>query len=276
MRNNNKLVRVIYTILNLSFWLFTLIITMIIVFDLFVEKGDYENIRTSPHHSEGYKISSQIQFHIPDTVIKFKSINGNKSGNISYSENRSFKKSYEEISNDSLLQKTYLINEVKLNNEFEDITHGFYKINSEHLSAEINIPINPKDNVFKIILILNAYLPILLLLYITFQLKIIFLNLKNNFKFNNELYKRIKLIGYSLIIFQTLLILISIFIRYKITSIDFIHYIQNTENSIFKFMTLNVDINFDFIPFLIGSCLLILSNLLKYGNNIQEENELTI
>lgn len=274
MKNRNKLVTTLYIISKLSFWFVILFSTIILSFDIFTNDGQIENFYTSAHVSKGYPISAKIQFNIPDTLIEFKG--NNMSGSYSLNTNNKLGKRFKKIQKDSTITKTYKINTTSINNDFEDITNDFYKLNTQNLSSEIEININPKDKLFKLILVLKNYLSLIILIFITYHLQNIFNQLKINFHFDSQINRRIKLIGYSIIIFQIIIILISIYIKFNISRIEFEHFIYNIENSMFRFMTLYVEMNFNLIPIFFGFSLLVLSKLLEYGSGLQEENELTI
>lgn len=271
MKNKNKLVNTLSIVSKLSFWFIIVFTSIVLLFDVFSNDGQIGNFYSSSHTSKGYPITAKIQFHIPDTLFEFKG-----RGSFSSTTDNKFRKSFEKIQKDSTITKTIKINKTSINNDFEEITNKFHKLNTQNLSSEIEININPKDKLFKVILILKSYFSLIILIIIIYQLKQIFNQLKTNFNFDKQINRRIKLIGYSLILSQIIIILISIYIKINISRIEFEHYIENIENSIFRFMTLYLEIDLNLIPIFIGCSLLLLSKLLQYGVNIQEENELTI
>lgn len=273
MKNQSKLIQTLYLITTLIFWFVILFTSSALYFDIFVKDGDIGNVSAGTHHSKGYPIKAKIQFHIPDTLIIFKGTD--LSGVISKYDEK-YDKEFKRIEKDSTLTKTYQIKKVSIHNDDREISADFGKYTDRQLSAEINTLVNPKDKLFKLILIFNTYLQLFFIAFIAFQFKKIFKQLKANFNFDQTLYKRIKIIGFSLIIYQLVQLLFSVFIQFKISRIEFEHFIPTVEHSSFKFMTLSTIPEFNFIPLFLGLSMLVLAKLLKYGSDLQQENELTI
>ncbi|MGV1011095.1 MAG: DUF2975 domain-containing protein [Flavobacterium sp.] len=274
MKIKYKLASRLYGISIISFVFVSLFSLNFLIFDLFTKNGKIGNLGTTAHHSKGYPIEARIQFRIPDTTIIYKGYN--ISGSTSNSDVKEWNNNFKKIKLDKKLKKVYQINKTTIYNDFEDTQKKFNKISTQDLDSEIEIVLNPKDYFFKAILTIKSYLSIILLLFVLYQLKEIFKRLKDNFIFNKLLNKRIKIIGYSLIAYQVARMIISIIIKQFITRIEFEHYIPSFENSNFSFMTLYTEVEYNLEILFLGLCLIVLSKLITYGYNIQQENELTI
>ena len=271
MKKKSKLAHLLFTISNVIFWVLLVFTATILLFDTFIKEGKIENFKTTAHHSIGYPVNAKMQFHHPDTLILY--YGENIDGNISnYANNETFQK----IKNDTALTKTFQINNAFIYDYNDDIASAFYKINKENLIGEINVSILPKDNFFKLILLLKTYLLLFISLFVAYQLRRIFANLKANFSFNFQISNGINCIGYSLIIFQFITTLISIFVKFKVSRINFTHYMPSIKDSMFNYLTLFIEIDFSFISVLLGLSLLLLSKLLVHGTEIQLENDLTL
>jgi hypothetical protein len=274
MKIKYKLASRLYGISIISFVFVSLFSLNFLIFDLFTKNGKIGNLGTTAHHSKGYPIAARIQFRIPDTTIIYKGYN--ISGSTSNSDVKGWNNNFKKIKLDKKLKKVYQINKTTIYNDFEDTQKKFNKIRIQDLDSEIEIVLNPKDYFFKAILTIKSYLSIILLLFVLYQLKEIFKRLKDNFIFNKLLNKRIKIIGYSLIAYQVARMIISIIIKQFITRIEFEHYIPSFVNSNFSFMTLYTEVEYNLEILFLGLCLIVLSKLITYGYNIQQENELTI
>lgn len=273
MHKKYKLANRLGIITSIAFWIMLLFSMNILFFDLFTNDGEIGSYRSISHHSKGYPIKAKIQFKIPDTTIIYKG--KDKSGWITNSENNKMDKEFKNIKADKTLIKTYQINQISAYNDFNK-TDLINNVSIEGSSQEIDILVNPKDTFFKLILVFKTYSTLLTALFVLFQLKKIFKTLNKNFTFSIKLNNYIKKIGYALLSYQIIKIILSVLILQFITRIEFNHLIPSIENSNFNFMSLYSEIDFNLITIFVGLCLIILSKLLEYGYEIQEESDLII
>ncbi|MFD1601442.1 DUF2975 domain-containing protein [Flavobacterium artemisiae] len=275
MKNNNKLVTVLYIISRLSFRACELILLFALIFEC-IPDGTIGGYSSTVHHSRGYEINARIQSSISDTLIFYKGTN--ISGSISKSKSKELNKRFNEIKNDKKLTKMYQINNFDIynfNNKDSDIKKEFYDV-KQSSPSDLNIIINPKNYLFKAILAIKTYLSLILVLFVSYQLMKLFKQLRTNFAFDQILNKRIRNIGYSLISFQVITLLISIIITQHLSIISYYHYIPTVENSEFRYMSLGIYIEYNWQILFLGLCLVVLAKLLSYGYDLQNENELTI
>ncbi|WP_289663711.1 DUF2975 domain-containing protein [Flavobacterium panacagri] len=275
MKNNNKLVTVLYIISRLSFRVCQLSLLFALIFEC-IPDGNLGSYSPTVHHSRGYQIKTQIQLTIPDTTIIYK--DKGMFGLTSKSKNSEFNGTFNGIKNDKKLEKNYQINNFEVynfNNEDYKIKKEFYNIDPQ-ASDNLNVIINPKNYFFKAILFAQTYLSLLLALFISYQLMRLFKQLRTNFAFDQLLNKRIRNIGYSFIAFQIITILISKIITQYLSTIRYYHYIPSIGNSEFHFMSLSTYVEYNWQMLFLGLCLIVLAKLLSYGYDLQNENELTI
>lgn len=274
---NITLVTVLYIISRVSYRFIQLAILLAIISELFISNGKIGNFHNTVHHSKGYPLTTRIQLNTPDTLINYKNANHNGSGFVSKSEYREDAKEFNKIHQNNNLNKTYQINQLKIyGKRFEDLNSKIEKINIQDYNSEVDVIINPKDVFFKSILILKTYLKLLLLLFITHQCMHLFLNLKNKFAFDIQLNRKIRNIGYSLIVYQSINMIASFIVTHYIWIIEYQHFIPNIKNSMFKFMSFTPVVEYNWKTLFLGLCLIVVAKLLNYGYDLQNENELTI
>ena len=277
MKNNNKLVTVLYVISRLGYRLAQFFILSTIFFEFFTPHGEIGNLSSTTHHSKGYPIKATIQLSIPDTLIIFKNKVLHSSGTIAKTENKEWNEDFNRIKKDKQFNKTYQINNFNLYRDgFKDVSKEINNLKIQTQDSEINIVINPKNVFFKSILMLKSYLALALLLFITYQCMHLFKQLNKNFVFDKLLNRRIQNIGFSLIFFQAVRMIVSIITVQNLLRIDYHHYIPSIDNSRFKFMNLSPVVEYNLETLFLGLCLVVLAKLLSYGYDLQNENNLTI
>lgn len=272
-----NLTTVLYIISRLSYRFAQLLILSTILFECFTPNGEIGSFSSSIHHSKGYPIKARIQLDIPDTLIIYKNKSLNISGAISKSDYKEWLDDFNKIKKDKQLDKTYQINKFNIYKQgFKDVTKEINNLKIQTEDSEINLIINPKDIFFKSILILKNYLTLAVLLFISYQCMNLFKQLKKNFIFDKLLNRIIKNIGFSIIIFQVVKIFVSIITIQNLSSINYQHYIPSIDNTRFNFMYLHPVIDYNIQSLFLGLSLIVLSKLLNYGYDLQNENELTI
>lgn len=271
MTKEYKLANRLYKITFFAFWFMILFSFIILFFDVFIENGKMEKFESITHHSKGYSIKARLQFNIPDTTIIYNA--NNRSGRISNSNNKKLNQNFIDIKSDKSLIKSYQVNEISVYNNFKNIDKLINKIEIQDRDSEIDIIVNPKNVVLKLILMSKTYLTLFLILFIVFQFKNLFKTLNQNFIFSKKLNQYIKSIGYSLLVYQLIILVLSILIMQYITRIDFNHFIPSIENSSFYFLSLYTEIDCNLLTIFVGLCLIVLSKLLEYGYEMQDEND---
>lgn len=274
MKNNSRLLAVLFIISRLSFRLCQLVLLVTLCFE-FIPDGTFRNFDSYTHHSKGYPVKARIQLNIPDTLINYKG-KLNK-GIVLKSKNEETNALFNEVKKDTQYVKTYQINSFEMYNDKD------FRINKEKIkptvkdyNAEIKLTLIPKDYFFKSVLILKYYLSLILILFVAFQFMRLFKQLREDFVFNNLLNQRIKNIGYSLIAYQLVNLIASIIAMKYVSGIIYKHYIPSIEGSEFNFMNLTTIAEYNLEVLFLGLCCLVLAKLLNYGYELQNENDLTI
>ena len=270
MKNNSKLVTVLYVISRFGYRFALFFILSSIFFEFFTPNGEIGSFSSLSHHSKGYPIKARMQLSIPDTLIIYKNKMLHSSGTIIKTENKDWIEDFNKIKKDRQYDKTYQINNFNLYRDgFNDVSKEIKNVKIQTEDSEISI-------VFKSILMFKSYLGLALLLFITYQCMRMFKQLNKNFVFDKLLNRRIQNIGFSLIFFQVVKMIVSIITIQNLSRIDYHHYISSIDNSRFKFMNLSPIVEYNLETLFLGLCLVILAKLLSYGFYLQQESELTI
>jgi hypothetical protein len=276
MKKNNRLVTILYIVSRISLRFTQLILLFVLVFE-FIPNGIIGNFHSTVHHSKGYPLQAKIQLNIPDTLINYKNKSSTSFGAALKTGTKQFDDNFNRIKKDNQLIKTYQVNTFEIyGSKFKDIKKEFDNVKIQNSSSELNIIVNPKNLFFKSILIVKTYSILVLILFVTYQCMHLFKELKTNFSFSRLLNQRIQNIGYSLIAFQVANMIFSIITMQFISRINYHHHLPSIKNSNFQFMNLSTTIEYNLEILFLGLCLVVLSKLLSYGYDLQNENELTI
>ncbi|WP_281231468.1 DUF2975 domain-containing protein [Flavobacterium gelatinilyticum] len=274
MKTNKRLLTTLYIISRISLRITQLIFLLAVFFE-FTPKGGLGHFSSTMHHSKGYPVDVKIQLNIPDTLINYR--NNNENGLIIKSNNQDLQERFNKIKTDTLYSKTFQINRFEVyDNKYHEIKKEIVRPTVQYKNSEIEIILNPKDSFFKCILILKNYLSLILIMFVSLQFMRLFKELRTNFVFNDLLKKRIKNIGYSLIAYQIVNFIASLITMQYLSIIKYYHYLPNIAYSTFNFMNLTSTPEYNITILFLGLCCLVLARLLKYGSDLQNENELTI
>lgn len=269
MKKRNTLVNTLYWFCNISWYLLITLFIVVLAFEAFTEDGKLGKFSSGVHHSYGYQIPVTFQINPQNPMLN----------------NFVYKKKSEGINNSGQKYSSGIVEYVKpltatdsLNFKTKISIHNngivdYYDITKSVFRGDGYITVKPKTLFNKIIIVFRTYLNFVVLILVFFFLKKIFEALKNNIEFSHRLSKFIKAIG-ALLVFKTLLVIVSNFILG--TKLPFIVVDPLDYNLRYLTVSMNPRLDFDFTLFLVGLSLVILSTLLKKGNQIQEENDLTI
>ena len=279
-------------IFSLAFWLSIVFLIFSISIQIFTNNGEIKinekNSLNSSHYSNGYNVPVKIHLSFRQKKIykgvKKDTLSG-KSSSISIS------RLIDE--NDNNLKSEFYKNSMFTDKEIDSIFKfspdvkiigkklkiDYWKKNNNNFTTNTSsfitngvLNIKSTNWFFTICQIIGNYLSFIILVLIFYQLKEIFTILNNKITFSIKLTKHINLTGLLIIIWQLLKALISII---YISFYSFAGFENSGENLGIQ-LNINPRIEFDLVLIFIGLGLLVLSLLLKKGNALQNENELTI
>jgi hypothetical protein len=261
---------------------------------LFTENGSFKasnksNFSTSSHSSKGYLVPVSIHFSFKHKktyeYIKKDTIDNTSSSN-------RFTKFSDESFNfaiDDLFLKSAGITQKELDSIFEfspdvktsgkklQIGYGldkntFLTTNSSSFQTKGYLNIKSSNWFFTLCQLIKTYIPLLIMIFIFYQLKAVFKLLGEKMAFSLQLSKKIKIVGSLIIISQILTFTLSIIFGFYYDYVGFENIINNNGIE----LNINPRLDFDLTLILVGLSLLIFSILLTKGNALEQENDLTI
>lgn len=269
---NKILIAILYRFFAIAFWFTFIFFISGVAFEIFTEEGKIGNVSRVGHHSQGYAIPIKTNIQLRNTVF-----NNQKTINI--------KKGVSESGREWSSGELVYFDEMpeKINKETVNVLSFYYHDKDEVFTTkeasflgDTYLIVNSDKILPKLLLLLNAYVGIISLMFIFYFLKRIFKSLNEDLKFNSFLFKNVKYLGVVLIVKTVFTIVISFVFASYYSYIKTETLVANENfNAGFQF-SINPRIEFDFSLFLIGISLLVLASLLKAGTNLQQENELTI
>ncbi|MDT0557920.1 DUF2975 domain-containing protein [Ichthyenterobacterium sp. W332] len=269
MKKENILVNALYWLCNISFYLLIILLVIGLGFEAFTKDGKVGKFSTGIHHSIGYELPVKFQINpknpmFNNSLFELESEKINSLGQKSQSGRSHYVKPI--TKEDRINYKSIISID---NNAMVDT----YELNSRTFRGNGYVIVKPKTTLNKIIISIRSYISFILGIIIFFFLKTIFKMLKSKFEFSSKLYKKIQKLGIILII-EVILTTISNFILAKDLPIIKVGPIDSSLRYVSIYMNPRLDFNFTLV--LIGLSLIILATLLREGNRIQQENELTI
>jgi hypothetical protein len=276
-----RLVSRLYYISGVAFLLFGLHFITIIAMDIFQEKP-FENVTFSPSHITGYTMAAHLEVKTFDSIVNYKRIDSTVNPPLSESgeiviengKNDGFERSkIDSILKDSAYKKTIISQTKELRHGVDEANLGTAELGPGQIEASISV--KSKNIWLTILLAIRNYATGCCILFILFQLTLLFRRLKNNFSFNQNLSRAIWLIGNALLLYQLLFLITGILVD------QFLEYVKYSETveGIFtnkEIMSLHITYDVSLTMVFIGLSLVVLSKLLEYGYELQEDNDLTI
>ena len=297
---NKNIVGFLKGFFTIAFWFMLVFFLFQISMEIFTKNGSFKTsesgkISSAGHFEKGYDVPVNIHLYISPQKKEFtyKSDSTSNSSGMTFSRftnpkdnlfkdsmYASFDKKMLQISGltqkklDSFFENSSDIkitgNKILIGYPFEE--NKFLKTNTSSFSTKGTLNIKSTNSFFAFCQFLKSYIPFLISLLIIYQLKSIFKLLKKDFGFSLQLSKRIKKTGFLLIIGQIITLFLSLIFTFYYGFASFKNWNQNNGIQ----LTINPRLEFDIVLTLVGLSLLILGVLLKKGNEIQQENDLTI
>lgn len=272
MKQKNRLASRLYIIAMIAFYGYVLFAAHIIFCDLFITPT--ANFTTIPNHNYGYAVPVDIQLNQPgDTTMVYHNAERSKSGQMTTSKHftNGDKKMFKDILNDSAYSKTLTVDSLTMRGRNKFINKEFDNISIMKSSGYAVL--NPKDLGIKLFLAVRNYLFMFSLIYVLWLTLGFFKSLKNDFSFNRTVSRKLLIIGnvilcYQLINFVLCLIITQFYWHIRVESI--------TSSQKTEMYSLIPSTEFNLGLVILSLALIVISRLLNYGHDLQEENELTI
>lgn len=267
----NKLVKWLYICSTIAFYMYLLFSASLLIADIFIEPSD--SLSLAPHHKSGYTVPVKLQIHKSDiSSLRFTKKDSSQYGDVSSVD----KKLYDSILNSSSYEKKI----AKYYSEVYNHSKSLDTVNSNYTAYKIlhssgTLLLNPKDIKHKIILALRNYLLMISIIYIIWLIRSFFRSLNNNFNFRHSINRKLKIIGIAILGYQLINTIICFFICYEVFSqVKIIQSTTDTPRTIICTIFPSIEFNIGLIT--LGLSLVVLSKLISYGQELQEENDLTV
>lgn len=280
MRKNRLLIIVLHRIFVISFWGFVIFFLFVVSNKLYPHQFTFGDSWV-PKEPEGFALPIDFQLSIPDSIVSYHASDslGLTSGiTMLYSkDDHPIDEADKKI--DSLrklpgVQKQLIHNELTFYSGTQVDTIVQHTDSNIRLKGSMTIKSSNAwiDGIIKIVQHLNIVLAILIL----YQLKGIFFLLKRSLSFDIKIIQRVTWLGLILIISELMNASQSYYISRLIDYIDISSYDNGSTINNGLRTQIYPMITFEWSIFIVGCSLLVLSTLLRQGNILETENELTI
>ncbi|WP_430815789.1 DUF2975 domain-containing protein [Carboxylicivirga sp. RSCT41] len=277
MMNRKIVFSVLKQVSNWGFWLCFLFLILAVVFEIFSKDGSIGSISMGTHHSKGYSLPVKVNINYPDSVFVYNRANHSSTVSYHYGSNQEFADSLRRQAlvdyGSALTSSTY--NRLKQrfvlkeDNDVTLICRSFSRLDGY-------IVANSDNWMVKAMLIIYTYIHLILLVLVFYHLAGLFAILSKQLSFNGEIYREVNKISYLLIFYVLLKLVISVAMALFGWYIRFESYTNGIPNILPMNIDIRARIDFEFTLFIVGLSLWGLSALLKRGNFIELENNLTI
>lgn len=274
MKQKNRLASRLYLLTTIAFYGAALFAAYIIVWDLFITPTD--SFFTVPNHNYGYTVPVKIQLNqAGDSTLTYHNTDHSKSGQIGLTKHSDAetRQMFNEILKDAAYTKTLTIDSLTMrgrngfiNKEFDNITI---------LKTEGYMILNPKNLGLKFLLATKNYLLLLAILFVLWSSRKFFKALMKDFSFSYAVSRRLWIVGNAILCYQVINGILCLIIQ---NFYDYIR-VESLKPALghhTEMYTLYPDTEFNLGLVILSLSLIVISRLLDYGNDLQEENELTI
>jgi hypothetical protein len=289
--NKKGLTVFLYRVFTIGFWLSISLFIYQISMEVLTENGTVKisqnkSLSYSNHHSKGYAVPVNIMLYFTQKKTyksnKLDAITGRKSNLIisryldeRHNFNEEVLLKYRGITKKQLDSIFKFSPDVKITGNKLQIdyhSNDFLSTDSSSFLTKGYLNIKSTNWLFTFFLAAKNYLNLLLIILIFYQLKSLFKLLKKEITFSVILTKRLQYIGTLIILSQVLLLIFSIIFNCYYDYVGF----ENAGSTNGIQLNITPRLEFDITLILVGLGIFTLNILLKKGNNIQEENDLTI
>ncbi|MCT4588428.1 MAG: DUF2975 domain-containing protein [Carboxylicivirga sp.] len=282
MKNRKGMFAFLLKIVNAGFWLSLLMLILSIVFDVFTSDGELGTFYVGNHHSQGYSIPVKTRISFPDSTLQYDLIQ-KEFGNQRYGGSLHFHNRHNE-GNDSLMrvfESHGCTLQSVTRNQFSDTYFGpknevaTFSFKPE-LESKGYLRANTSIWHLKMLLLINAYLGLTFSVLIFHHLGQLFDLLSRDLSFSKYIYERINKVGFLLLAYVVIQLLISYTLVRSCNNIWFSSFTDGRYTSLPFTLDVSPRLVFDFTWFILGLSLIGLTGLFKKGVSLQSENELTI
>ena len=274
MKQKNRLASRLYIITTAIFIIAVLFSIHIIVCDIFVKPPS--SLVSFPNHNYGYSVPVKIQLNQPgDSTITYHNADRSKSGQIGVTKHSDTetRQMFNNILKDTTYTKTLTIDSLTMHDGNKFINKEFDNI--AFLKAEGYMILKPKDLKLTLLLATKNYLLLFTILFVLWSSSMFFRALTKDFSFSYAVSRRLWIVGNAILCYQVINWILCLIIQnyYEYIKVESLQ--PGIRNPI-EMYKLYPDTEFNIGLVILSLALIVISRLLDYGNDLQEENELTI
>ncbi|MEM0517909.1 MULTISPECIES: DUF2975 domain-containing protein [Aequorivita] len=253
---NLGIVSVLYFIFNFAFWVSIAFLIFNLSLLVFTHDGSVGNFSTDLHPSKGFQIPVKMYIRTPDSIFDWKGERPSK----------------------RIDKDIYSINKIPAETSFEILSkfkNETLQLTQNHVSVNTKVRVKSSNMLFGIFGYFYNYLSLVVAVISFYLLKRIFQILRRRITFSSALFENIRNLGFLFIFSQICYVVLSVYFATNYGVIRFILADDPNVNQLVEYI-FNPTLDFNFVFFIMGLSLIILSVLLRYGQSIREDNDLTI
>ncbi|MGV3461491.1 MAG: DUF2975 domain-containing protein [Flavobacterium sp.] len=268
----HKLVSILFVISTVCLWFCILWLSFIVGYDVFADAKINDNFKVTPNHVTGYSVPVHIQLNKHDNIVNY--VGPNQSGSITMED---LKADGHELLRQNLFYNRKNYSYTLINSQLQLSSFNIIQV-SEAETARLenitgNLIISPDNELLRLLLATRNYGLAIVTILILWYLRKFFKSLNQKFEFNESAQRKIRLIALLLLGYQLLTFIITTMISYMGNSISNTITVGNV--SLISYSAhARQELNITLI--LVALSLLVISKLLSYGYELQQESNLTI
>ena len=270
------LITSLFGFFRVAFWFTLLFLLFKLGSEVFIKDGEIGAI-SGTHHSNGYALPVKLQLTLNDSIVNYKTEKSNGSFNFRKepSQNDVVLSRYNSLVNQpNLVSKSVNKNIIEI---YSRDDKSYFSLTNSIIYADTTVYVKSKSLWLEILLFAKGFIALTLTVLVFYFLTNIFRILRSKLEFGSQLSNKVNALGIILTAGVVLKLVLSIIFHFYLDVITVFsisiddEIISNPTN-----VLIYPRLDFNLAMFLIGLSLIILSQLLKEGNRIQRENELTI
>ncbi|MBX0333075.1 DUF2975 domain-containing protein [Pontibacter sp. HSC-14F20] len=232
---------------------------------------------TSTHHSSGFLVPVTVQVNIPDSVVTLTGNNFSQAAHYSksYKINESTQRKIDSLANLPHINKEVVKGRIEvIPASTGTSSESLLQANTSIIASDGFVKVKSSDTFLIILHYIKSYISVMVSILAFYLLKSIFFQLSKSHSFSHNIAQKVKWIGLIVIIAELITVVIN-FIYSQYFGIMIITALKNGARETLQ-VTMNPRLDLNFTLLLVGLSLVVLSSLLKLGNTLEKEHQLTV
>ena len=274
MNFDKALINLVYGVFTVLYHTITVAVLLVLAVNIFTRDGKVgRSSSVTPHYSEGFRIAVELGLSIPDSIVSYEGYGSRRYREESdVSDNDRFFSNVPEGSEKTLIENKIVFGDKRERKKLEHLKYN----SSERIRSEGLLLVKSTKQWLNILMQTSFFMSLFIFIYILYLMKNIFYYLKTSFSFNINMIKKVRWLGLLFIAAEFIKLVSNYILKKNCGSIGLVSYQDG--NIMERPFNLSIEpiLDFDFKMFMIGLAILVLSSLLRIGNRIEGENNLTI